>query len=248
MLQDLIALVERYEPGYSRKIKGAQPAEIQQLEQLVGRPLPSCYREFLVLMGRDMGSLQIEEVNFQIDRVIKFYASGHWTPPEGYILFGVEKGDPCLDYYLECMAPQAEDCPVVRFPSEGEFSREEYFYPLDPSLKDFLLAHAFSEKRMEAFSFDKLLKPSHRERPGSNLVTRPSEIARLINERARSLGFEPMPQSSVVYHFFDHEDAALFMRLDESSSSLGLTIAARTAAGLARISDILSSGTSLVEF
>lgn len=123
MRQELLDLVERFDPGYSRRIQGATSEDIQSLEQLVGRSLPACYREFLALMGKNMAKLGVEEVYFGIDRIVDFYSNGHWVPPANYILFGIQDEDPYFDYYLDCTKTKEGDCPVVRFPREGEFSK-----------------------------------------------------------------------------------------------------------------------------
>jgi hypothetical protein len=246
MLQDLIQLIERYEPGYSQTIRGASLEEIQRLEQLTGRSLPACYREFLLLMGKDMAGLQIAGLSFCIDQIIDFYASGDWIPPKEYLLFGIQGEDPYLDYYLECTEPEPRDCPVVRFPSEGEFSKKEYFYPLDPSLKDFLLSLAFSAKRMEVFDVERVFTPSTRRSKKEAAVSVPSEIARLVDERAHHLGFERVAPSSTAYRFYDHEQAAIYVRFDEANDNLSVTLACRKASDLERMGDILCHGTSLV--
>lgn len=246
MLQEFIQLVERYEPGYSQKLRGASLEEVQHLEHLAGRSLPACYREFLGLMGKDMAGLQVEGVHLDIDHIINFYTSGDWAPPEGYILFGIQGEDPCLDYYLECVAPEAQDCPVVRFPSEGEFSKEEYFYSLDPSLKDFLLSLAFSEKRMASFNFERVFTPSTKRTQEKAGVSAPAEIVQLVDERARHLGFERVAPSSTVYRFYDQREAAIYMRFDEFDGNLAVTLATQKARDLERLSDILCHGTPLV--
>jgi hypothetical protein len=246
MIQEFIALVERYDPDYSQKIRGASLEEIHHLDELAGQSLPASYREFLAHLGKDMGGLD-EGIDFRIEHIIDFYESGEWSPPQGYILFGVQEDDPYLDYYLECLDSRGEDCPVVRFPSEGEFSKENYFYPWMPSLNDFLLSMAFSEKRMEDFDLQRLLTPSTGSRkqvPG--VISEPIELARIIDERAHLLGFERVARSSRVYRFYDHQDSALYVRLDELGGIMGVTVAARKGRELERISDILSNKTSLV--
>lgn len=247
MLQDLIQLVERYEPRYSQKIRGATLEELQRLEQWVGRSLPACYREFLALMGKDMAGLEVEGVHLEIDRITGFYSSGHWQPPSGYILFGIQEDDPYLDYYLDCTSSADSDCPVVRFPSEGEFSKEEYFYPIDPSLKDFLLSLAFSAKRMELFDHERVFTPSTSSLPRAGLISTRAEIVHLIGERALQLGFERVAPTAQAYRFYDHPEAAIYMRFDEGTGNLALTLATQKARDLERIGDALSSGTSLVD-
>jgi hypothetical protein len=197
-------------------------------------------------MGMDMAGLQVEGVHLDIGHIINFYTRGTWAPPEGYILFGIQSEDPCLDYYLECVVSDATDCPVVRFPSEGEFSKEEYFYPLDPSLKDFLLSLAFSEKRMASFNYERVFTPSTRRPPEGAGVSAPVEIVRLVDERAHHLGFERVAPSSTVYRFYDQKEAAIYIRFDEADGNLAVTLAAQKARELERLSDILCHDTSLV--
>jgi len=247
MIQEFITLVERYDPDYSRKLRGASPEEIRDLEDLAGQPLPESYRAFLTRLGRDMGGLEVEGVDFHIERILEFYKSGDWPPPKGYILFAIQEDDPQMDYYLECTSPGQRDCPVVRFPSLGEFSRQGYFDELDPSLNDFLLSLAFSEKRMEDFDLQRLLTPSTgRRKQEPELIVSPVELARVIDERAHRLGFKRVARTSVAYRFYDQPNAALYVRLDGAGGIMGITVAARKSRELERISDILSNKTSLV--
>ncbi|RYZ43556.1 MAG: SMI1/KNR4 family protein [Myxococcaceae bacterium] len=246
MIQEFIALVERYEPDYSLKIQGASLEEIRHLEKLVGRGLPAGYHEFLARLGKEMGGVE-EGVDFRIESIIDFYTGGEWVPPQDYILFGVQEDDPYLDYYLECRAPLEEDAPVVRFPSEGEFSKENYFHPWSHSLKDFLLSMAFSNKRMKEFDLQRLLSPSSGVRsrePG--VISDGIELVRTLEERARLLGFERVASTSGCYRFYDQQDSALYARLDDSGGLMGVTVAARRPRELERLSDILSNKTSLV--
>jgi hypothetical protein len=245
MLTDFITLIERYDPGYTYKIKGAAAGKISHLEELISQPLPAYYREFLTVMGDDTGGLDLEDVNLHIDSIISFYERGEWIPPEGYILFGIEEGVTSIDYYLE--STEITDDAVVRFPSEGVFSKDEYFSHLDPSLKDFLVSWGFSEKRMEHFKQEKYLFPSSRKKGAFDIINIPAEILNLIYERAvQQLGFEYITQSTATYRFFDRKDAAIYIRFDEGDNNLGITVAAQKQKELQHIITVLSNQTSLV--
>ena len=60
-MEPLIAYVSSFDPTFPLKVRGAKPTEIRILEELVGRPLPAQYVEYLSYMGHDNGGLFLFE-------------------------------------------------------------------------------------------------------------------------------------------------------------------------------------------
>src|SRR5689334_159006 len=121
MMKELLELIEVFDPSYSKKIRGATEQEIGHLQELVGRPLPEPYKEFLRFMGKSMGDFQIPDVDFDIDVVTAIYEDDDWEPPERYLFIAQHGQDPYVDYYLDLDELVEGDYRVVRFSNEGGF-------------------------------------------------------------------------------------------------------------------------------
>ena len=74
-MKDLISYVSAFDPAFASRIEGATTNEIDQLEGLARRKLPSDYREFASLLGHEDGGLQIgSESSTDIRELIGYYA------------------------------------------------------------------------------------------------------------------------------------------------------------------------------
>ncbi len=99
---------------------------------------------------------------------------------------------------------------------------------------------------MAALEQERVFTCSTRKSQTGGLITAPAEILRVVEERARQLGFERVAPSSTAYRFHDQSDAAIYIRFDEADGNLAMTLGTRKARDLERIADILCNGTSLV--
>lgn len=80
-------------PSRAQTWQGATPAEIDQLEQLAGRPLPSLYRWFLSRMGRSSGLKGYPSFDFSPKQILSCYASDEVDPDPRLFLIGWNSDD-----------------------------------------------------------------------------------------------------------------------------------------------------------
>ena len=71
-VQELLALVARFDPGWASAIRPANLADIKRYTELTGAPLPVAYRELLDLIGgRDANFFADNRLDFNILEVIE---------------------------------------------------------------------------------------------------------------------------------------------------------------------------------
>ena len=58
-LDPFLTYMERYNPGFRSRIRGVSEREIAVMEELYQRPLPESYKEFLRMMGADLGGFHL---------------------------------------------------------------------------------------------------------------------------------------------------------------------------------------------
>ncbi|WP_437726427.1 hypothetical protein [Sorangium sp. So ce861] len=105
-MEDITSYVERYDPGFLGRIRGATPDEIDLVEQLAGHPLPPDYRRFLSAMGHDDDQLFSQPgIDTDITSIVSFYredvTSGDNSVAEDCVVIAV--GCAVIEQiYLEC--------------------------------------------------------------------------------------------------------------------------------------------------
>jgi hypothetical protein len=96
-MDELLALLERYSPGYRVRLRGAPGWRLDELQEAFGRQLPGFYREFCRVMGGGGGPL-LAHVNAYEPRddVATLYrvAPEAELPPRRFLYVF---GDPSLD-------------------------------------------------------------------------------------------------------------------------------------------------------
>ena len=93
--KELEALLLWLEPSRAGTWQGASGAEIDQLEQLAGQPLPGLYRWFLSRMGGTSSSLKgYPTFAFSASQIISCYANEEVAPDRRFFLIGWD----CDDY------------------------------------------------------------------------------------------------------------------------------------------------------
>lgn len=107
-------LLLRLMPQVSEHWEGATEFEIEQLEQIAGRPLPRFYRWFLLRMGRSMGPLAIPDTDFSAAKLLSCYASGEFAPdPRFFMIAHQSEGEMRLHTAYDFEFPERDDARVV---------------------------------------------------------------------------------------------------------------------------------------
>lgn len=145
-MQDLISFLATYQPDYAKVVQGYPDERIAELEQMVGRPVPAAYRDFLRTAAANLG-FSIDVVTFDIDEVIDLaeYKRDH-MPPWIYPI-AVEDLQPGMDYYLDTSRAPAPGDGMVVSSAAGSLSFDD-IRPTYPSLRDMLFYNGFREVRM----------------------------------------------------------------------------------------------------
>lgn len=79
----VVEYVTRYDPKFGDRIRGATPESIENLERMVGRPLPEVYRQYLERFGRDDGGLfHDQRADARVQSMLQYYRDTHAENPD----------------------------------------------------------------------------------------------------------------------------------------------------------------------
>lgn len=239
-MKDLVGAIARHVPSYPASLKPATPEEIQQLQERLGRPLPSSYRSLLELMGHGMGPINMFDADFDITTVINAYAPGRWRAPERYILIARQEIHPHRDVYLDTGWDPSEPR-VVRFESWGEVTEENEDFSIEfSSLAEMWFTAAFLQLRMPLLPWRASYRPGRRQ-PGQE----PVSYMERLDWLARRLGFERLPYTTGVVSCYERGDAALLGYMP-NPYSMSMSLAAREEQELRRIEQLLEDHACVV--
>lgn len=209
MILALIDLIEQYDPGFANRIQGASAEELHHLEKQLGHPLPGSYKDFLSLMGKDLGGFETPQVDLRLERVQDFYEVTESQPPNRFIFIGAHEEDPYMDYYLDCGVPAGTDCPVVRAEMPEQLVKPEKLWRSFASLEDMLFVWAF-RNRLARLSHRRKLSASL-QRNAQGVMVIPPGVLGSVEVLAAQLGFQKLPHTSPLTLLFERGDAALYL-------------------------------------
>jgi hypothetical protein len=102
-------------PDLSSQWKGATDADLEQIEQIAGRPLPDFYRWFLLRMGVSMGSIAYGTTDFSAAKVLSCYEEGLFSFDRRFLMIGYESDEMMpLHLLYDFDHPVREDAHVGR--------------------------------------------------------------------------------------------------------------------------------------
>jgi hypothetical protein len=184
--------------------EGATPEQVDELEALVGAPLPEIYRDFLEVMGRDMDWISIEQIDFRIETVIDYYRHENWLPADRYIRIGSARKDPAFNPHLE-LSYVSDDPRVVLFgdlsPASFADPASRFRVPFAGSLPEMVCLPVFRMFEIDGEG----RRPTYLETPG----WRPEAIDQAERLFVETLGFERLWFSSVWGRAYRRDDAAI---------------------------------------
>lgn len=193
-MDELIALLERYAPGYQEDIQGVDDWCLEDLEELIGRPLPNFYRAFAKRMGQHAGPLLSEVTQHDLPHVMFLYRMTPSLPRRFLLLFGDPNPLAPTPYWLDLGSPSENgDCQVVRMPfGEDEASWRERLSKDYISLREMLFLWAMEHLRLPNFPHEARYCRGKGRQPSS------AEDLALILER---MGFArlPYPRHSMLF-------------------------------------------------
>src|SRR5262245_10487633 len=80
-LDDILATLEEFSPGFSASLVGCSPAEREEMASLYEQALPPEYDAFLERMGKSTGPLVLHGIHRQLSAGLEEVAAcgGHWA-------------------------------------------------------------------------------------------------------------------------------------------------------------------------
>lgn len=221
-MEELLALLERYVPGYRDRIKGVYDWELDELQDAFGQPLPGFYREFARVMGQDGGPL-LEHVHvYEPLEIAELYQldTGEMLPRRFLYVFG----DPSIDaqhYWLDLEArSEGEDCLVARSHFGGE-AWKKFLVRRFISLREMLFVWAMTYVRLPVFPHR--AEYLHRALDeGSEEPTDVEELARVFER----LGFLRLPYPSHCL-LFERENASIKLYRPPEGSGFSFEVGMR---------------------
>jgi hypothetical protein len=244
-MTQLVTAISQYHPPFPQEIAGCSSEELSRLQSLVKRPLPACYVDFLVTMGRSMGGLSLYSADFRTENLIQFYLrEGAPALSEGALTIGIacyespgEDREP-IDGTFELDFQDERNPLLVAFPP-GDQPPE---FPdaigildlLDPVLYEALFAKAFFKYRWSHFTHQQALFCK------ADSVEEVAQVAAGLQR----LQLRQHPESNVV-RYFESRDVTLVLS-PNPGEPLRLSLASHDSNALHRLIDTLSAELSLV--
>lgn len=205
--QTILNAIERFKPGFSTEIKGASEEEIAILEQTIGRPLPSEYREFLSLMGHGLSDLNIATCDFDINTALSMYKCPYPPPPD--VLFIGEQQDDEKPFDICISLTQDFEGRVINA-RPGLLQNEETkeFTPIEPviedealSLQSLVFCYAYEQYKLKASGKELMFIGDEYE----GFDSTPEKIQDTIT----NLGYTLLPLYDAWNHYYENENAVI---------------------------------------
>lgn len=222
-MDELLVLLERYVPGYQRRIQGVYDWGLDELAESFGRPLPGFYREFALVMGEKGGPLLDHVHAYHPLKAADIYRLAPETqlPPRRFLYIF---GDPSVDaqhYWLDLESPsEEEDCQVVRIPF-GKEAWKTRISRVHVSLREMLFFWAMNHVRLPAFAqgAEYLVSASD---PTARAALEAEDLARTFEK----LGFTRLsyPQHCLL---FDRDDAGIALYRPPDAPGFSFRVAMR---------------------
>ena len=240
-IEQLVARVEAWSPGFAAGLRGAEEAEIAAFEQALGRPIPGELRAFLARMGHDHNGLigYSDALSFDVAAYTEFAASEVHAPPAHFTVAAVPGPDYLAIYFDHRAARQL--CPLVRLTVVEGMS---VAIPEHSSFLDMLVGFAFTTKRLPDFAYELHLR-SPGLRPARFPDSPPGTWVPRLAWIAGQLGFVEIGGSGPWWRCFEREDAALSI-FEAPSFTPDVRVAARERKVLAQVSELLADNLELV--
>lgn len=240
-MDELLALLERYAPGYGGQIEGYPDVLVDELEEVFGRPLPAVYRNFAQVMGTRGGPLLAPVRSFDpildVAALYRLAPKGELPPRRFLFIFG--DPDPLAPhhYWLDLESPSEEgDCQVVRMPF-GADSWKTKLHREAISLREMLFLWAMEHVHLPTLPHQvSYLRGEGRTTPGAE------DLARLLEK----MGFARLayPRHSML---FERDGAAARLYRPPDSPHFTLRVGMHRPEELKRFQLLLDDNTDLVK-
>jgi hypothetical protein len=113
--EEVVNYVAGYDARFPESIEPASVDEIEELASLIGDELPAVYRDFLQVMGRSTGWIDVQRLDFRVQTVLDYYRRDTALPVDEFLRIGTNTKDPDFNPHLQ-LSLVAEELKVVTFP------------------------------------------------------------------------------------------------------------------------------------
>ena len=200
-MRELVEFLASYQPQYATLVQGYSEERIAELERVLGRTLPSAYRDFLATAAANLG-FRIDQVTFDIDEVIQLVEQKRDRMPAHLYPIAVEEL-PGVDYYLDTSRAQREGDGMVISSAAGGKAFDD-IQPEYPSLRDMLFSKGFREVRMLTFRHRESVKWPLEDFASPEQAPRRDELDSLLDE----LGLRKLHVTSNARALYERGDCA----------------------------------------
>ncbi len=117
--QALAAFIATADPAFAASLRGVAPEEIDRVERETGIRLPSAYRQFLQMMGRDSGGFRLfgQGQTHTFDELVADLPAESY-PAASYFRIAFANDDAEIsapDHFLDLGRSDGDDAPIVMF-------------------------------------------------------------------------------------------------------------------------------------
>jgi|GEM_PF-1438797 len=237
-MDELLELLERYEPGYRGQLDGYPDPLLDELEETFGRALPASYRGFAQVMGARGGAVlsTVSAYDPLMDVAALYRVMPMEMPPRRFLyLFGDPSPLAPTPHWLDLEAPsEGDDCQVVRMPL-GEHSWKTKLSRDYVGLRELLFLWAMEHVHMPRFPAQAL----YQRGPGQQASTG-EDVAHILEKT----GFKrlPYPRHSML---FEREDGAVRLYRPPEGMHFDIRVAMRSPDLLARFQALIEDHTDL---
>lgn len=236
-MQPLVAMIERYKPGFRDAIVPADPEMVSDLEELTG-PLPGAYRRFLSTMGQSTDGFYPGGADFTVEDRLANYQLESSLSGSYYLLVGAGGPlEPGGDLYMDRSRPYGDDDCELALAPFGPTLDESTCVPFQAGLEEFLYIDAFRRFRLPLLGASSRLAPALEAEGDETVIDRLLTAAELV-------GFKrvgPVQRSAL----FERGDAAMVMNRNPRSSQFQLEVRAADRSLLGVIVDQLTTNVPL---
>lgn len=191
-------LLLRVVPGLATAWQGAAPADIDRLESIAGRPLPTLYRWFLEHLGASMGPMAYPTLDFSASVIVASYASGRMQPHPRYLLIAYDDDDITpAHYFYDLARPARDDALVLRMltPLDEPHEQLEQF----ETLREMLAWGELWSQRVEHAP----------QRLDGSLRAPDADLHGRLGPALRRLGFDTPVDTGMFCGLYERADAVL---------------------------------------
>ena len=191
------AYVATFDPGFPDSVRGAAPADITALEQVLGRPLAASHRAYLERFGAEVGSLPPFAGDARLQSILGAYARRRAPQAEldaKFALVSLDDNGTDLDVHFAEGDNPALEPRLIEYAFACGPTPEFQFY-LAESLATHLFSGAFHDLRILSL------------KARTQIAFRPADL----DARALAAGFRLGPFPADSARCYDREDAAMFL-------------------------------------